>query len=85
MAVSSSRERPIMKFSLLITKSEITELSKRAGIPIPRQLQLQLENQETVCMSSVLELSNISQFRLAKAILSALEGLGSNLSYGEVA
>ncbi len=73
-----------MKLSLSITKPEIIELSKRAGIPIPRELQLYLETREAVLLASDLLLSNVSQFRLAKAILSALEGLGGDLSYGEV-
>lgn len=73
----------IMKFSLSVTKPEITELSKRAGIPLPRELQLQFENQETVLLVSELQLSNMTQFQLAKAILSALGGLGTALSYGE--
>ena len=77
-------ERPIMKFSLSITKPEITELSRRSGIPIPRELLLQLETRETILLASDLQLSNMSQFQLAKAILSSLVGLGSALSYGEV-
>jgi hypothetical protein len=72
-----------MKFSFSFTKSEITELSKRAGIPAPRKLQVQLEDQDSVCVSSELQLSNISQFRLAKAILSSLESLGAGLNYGD--
>jgi len=84
-AVFSTLEWQIMTFTISITKPEITELSRRSGIPIPRELQLQLENQETVCLSSELQLSHLSQFRLAKAILSSLEGLGSALSYGQVA
>ena len=72
-----------MKFSLSVTKPELTELSKRSGIPIPRELLQQFETQETVAMASELLLSNISQFRLARAILSALEGLGPGLSYSE--
>ena len=74
-----------MKFSLSITKPEITELSKRSGIPIPRELVLQFETRETVVLVSELELSNMTQFQLAKAVLSALPGLGSALSYGEPA
>lgn len=74
-----------MKFSISITKPEITELSKRSGIPIPRELQLQFETRETVVLVSELELSNMTQFQLAKAVLSALPGLGSSLSYGEPA
>jgi len=73
-----------MKLSVSITKSEITELSKRSGIPIPRELQLQFETREAVLLSSALQLSNMSQFQLAKAILSSLVGLGAALSYGEV-
>lgn len=74
-----------MKFSLSITKPEMTELSQRAGIPIPRKLQMQFETRETVLLVSELQLSNMTQFRLAKAILSSLEGLGPALSYGEEA
>ena len=73
-----------MKFSLSISKSEITELSKRAGIPIPRELQLQFETREAVLLTSELQLSSMNQFQLAKAILSSLAGLGAGLSYGEV-
>jgi hypothetical protein len=70
-----------MKFSLSITKPELTELSKRAGIPIPRELLRQFESRETVLLTSELQLSSISQFQLAKAILSALEGLGAAPTY----
>jgi hypothetical protein len=66
-----------MRFSLSVTKPEITELSKRSGIPIPKELLLQLETRETISIVSELQLSNMSQFQLAKAILSALKGLGS--------
>jgi hypothetical protein len=72
-----------MKFSLSITKPEITELSQRSGIPIPRELLLQFETRETVWIVSDLQLSNMTQFRLAKAILSAITDLGSALRYGE--
>jgi len=72
-----------MKFSLSITKPEITELSKRSGIPIPRELLLQFETRETILLVSELQLSNMSQFQLAKAILSGLPGLGESLSYGD--
>ena len=74
-----------MKFSLSITKAEISELSRRSGIPLPRELQLQLETREDVCIASDLELANMSQFQLAKAILSSLAGLRSAVSYGKVA
>ncbi len=72
-----------MKFSLSDTKPEITELSKRSGIPIPRGLLLQLESRETLWIASELLLSNLTQFQLAKAILSSLAGLGSTLDYGD--
>jgi hypothetical protein len=73
-----------MQFSLSITKPEITELSKRSGIPIPKDLQLQFETRETLVLHSELQLSNMTQFQLAKAVLSSLVALGSSLSYGEV-
>jgi len=72
-----------MKFSLSVTKPEITELSKRSGIPIPRQLLSQFETRETIWIASELQLSNLTQFQLAKAILSSLAGLGSTLGYGD--
>lgn len=74
-----------MQFSLSLTKLEITELSKRSGIPIPRDLQLQFETRDTLVLRSELQLSDMSQYRLAKAVLSSLVDLGSSLSYGEVA
>lgn len=82
---SAERPKPTMKFSLSITKPEITELSKRSGVPIPRELQLQFETRETVVLLSDLELSNMTQFQLAKAVLSALPALGTALTYGELA
>lgn len=74
-----------MRFTISITKPEIAELSRRSGIPIPRELQLRFETQEAVMLASELQLSNMNQFQLAKAILSALAPLGSALSYGEPA
>lgn len=74
-----------MQFTLSITKSEITELSKRSGIPVPRDLVLQFESRETVLLVSELQLSNMTQFQLARAILSSLGSLGATLSYGAVA
>lgn len=79
-----THEWPIMKFSLSITKPEVTELAMRSGIPIPRELLLQFETKETVLLVSDLQLSNMGQFQLAKAVLSSLVGLGSALSYGEL-
>jgi hypothetical protein len=74
-----------MHFTLSITKPEITELSKRSGIPIPRELVLQFESRETVLLVSDLQLSNMTQFQLARAILSSLGNLGTTLSYSAVA
>ncbi len=72
-----------MKFTLSITKPEITELSKRSGIPIRKEMLMQFETRETVVFVSELQLSDMTQFQLAKAVLSALPGLGSALSYGD--
>jgi len=74
-----------MQFTLSITKPEITELSRRSGIPIPRDLLLQFESRETVVLVSDLQLASLSQFQLARAILSSLGSLGSSLSYRAVA
>jgi hypothetical protein len=74
-----------MQFTLSITKPEITELSKRSGIPVPRDLLAQFESRETVVLVSDLQLASLSQFQLARAILSSLSNLGSSLSYGAVA